>query len=67
MFFVDYGNVESVADEGLKQLPDSLRSVLCQAVGCKLSGAVAVDAAAATARLDEILAEQVCLVCLVDG
>ncbi|XP_037529672.1 tudor domain-containing 6 isoform X1 [Rhipicephalus sanguineus] len=58
VFFVDYGNVESVADEGLKQLPDSLRSVPCQAVGCKLSGAVAVDAAAATARLDEILAEQ---------
>uniref|UniRef100_A0A224Z8Y0 Tudor domain-containing protein 1/4/6/7 n=1 Tax=Rhipicephalus zambeziensis TaxID=60191 RepID=A0A224Z8Y0_9ACAR len=58
VFFVDYGNVESVADEGLKQLPDALRSVPCQAVGCKLSAAMAVDAAAATARLDEILAEQ---------
>ncbi|KAL1420492.1 hypothetical protein MTO96_024310 [Rhipicephalus appendiculatus] len=58
VFFVDYGNVESVADEGLKQLPDVLRSVPCQAVGCKLSAAVAVDAAAATARLDEIFAEQ---------
>ncbi|KAH7975308.1 hypothetical protein HPB52_000569 [Rhipicephalus sanguineus] len=36
---------------------DQLNSV-AEAVGCKLSGAVAVDAAAATARLDEILAEQ---------
>lgn len=58
VFFVDYGNVESVANEGLKLLPDALMSVPCQAVGCKLNAAVAVDTTAATARLDEILADQ---------
>ncbi|KAH6922415.1 hypothetical protein HPB50_013528 [Hyalomma asiaticum] len=58
VFFVDYGNVENVVDTGLKQLPDALRSIPGQAVACKLSGASAVDAAAATARLDEILIEQ---------
>ncbi|KAL3221329.1 hypothetical protein MRX96_005065 [Rhipicephalus microplus] len=58
VFFVDYGNVESVANEGLKLLPDALMSVPCQAVGCKLNAAVVVDATAATARLDEILADQ---------
>ncbi|XP_049513252.1 uncharacterized protein LOC119466618 isoform X2 [Dermacentor silvarum] len=58
VFFVDYGNSENVDDSGIKQLPDSLRSIPCQAVACRLSGAVAMDAAAATARLDEILVDQ---------
>ncbi|XP_054924544.1 uncharacterized protein [Dermacentor andersoni] len=58
VFFADYGNSENVEDSFVKQLPDSLRSIPCQAVAFRLSGAIAMDAAAATARLDEILADQ---------
>lgn len=63
VFFADYGNSENVEDSFVKQLPDSLRSIPCQAVAFRLSGAIAMDAAAATARLDEILADQVRLLC----
>ncbi|KAK8783773.1 hypothetical protein V5799_009861 [Amblyomma americanum] len=58
VFFVDYGNSETVSDASIKQLPDSLALVPCQAVACRLKGATPTDAASATARLDDMIVEQ---------
>lgn len=55
VFFIDYGNVEDIDDDRIRQLPASLNSIPAQAVRCRLAGIVhSVTAANYTDRLEEL-------------
>ncbi|XP_077546906.1 protein tudor-like isoform X2 [Haemaphysalis longicornis] len=61
VLFVDYGNVESVDDAQIRQLPPTLASIPGQAVWCRLAGAVVPAGCSpdiAAGRLDEFILEQ---------
>lgn len=63
VFFLDYGNIEDINDDRIRQLPARLTSIPSQAVRCRLAGIVdSVTAANFTDRLDELAYQSLKLV-----